>query len=107
MESCVTSQEVSDFIQSLQNDFHTNQILPLVLSPLIYPHSSDISLATLIESSTPLPRVSAGGELAGLVLELGYGCMESKEDVLLLLQQFPPAELTSSCVARVIGEHSC
>ena len=103
VEFNMNAQEVTDFILSLQRDIRSNQMLQLVLSPLIYPHSSDISLTTLIDPAPPLPRLSSCSDLPHLLLELGYSGVGTREEVLLLLQQFSISDLSPLCVARVIG----
>lgn len=100
-ESCLTSKQISEFVIFLQNDFLSNQPYSLVLSPLIHPHSSDISMATLLEPA--MSRVSAVTELSGLLLELGYSSTRDREEVLLLLQQFSVSQLTPACLAKVLG----
>ena len=100
-DSCLTSNQISDFVIFLQNDFLSNQPYSLVLSPLIYPHSSDISMATLLEPA--MSRVSAVTDLSGLLLELGYSSTRDREEVLLLLQQFSVNQLTPGCLAKVLG----
>ena len=94
---------MSEFIIFLQREIRSNQMLPLVLSPLVYPHSSDISIATLIDPAPPLPRLAASSDLSGLLLELGYAGTGTREEVLAVLQQFSLSDLSPACVAKVLG----
>ncbi|KAI6659252.1 hypothetical protein LOD99_14925 [Oopsacas minuta] len=101
LDSCMTSKEITEFIIFLQKELHSNQPYSLVLSPLIYQHSLDISIATLLEPA--MSRISGVSELCDMILELGYSCTYSREDVVMLLQQLSILQLSAGCIAKVLG----
>ncbi|GAB1606660.1 Hypothetical predicted protein [Argonauta hians] len=89
------------FLNTLRKDF-PRACVPIVLSPLLYPETEDISLETFSDTFT-MPVSMNEASLGDMVLEAGCACTSSVEECRNTLLQFCPKELKPSAVAQVMG----
>lgn len=98
----VGDDQVSAFLETLKKDFPKERV-PVVLAPLLYPETKDISTDNLFpEPSTP-SKVVMEDDLADLMLEIGYSSCASVEDCQDTLTNFGVQDITPASVARVLG----
>ncbi|KAJ7383190.1 CCR4-NOT transcription complex subunit 1 [Desmophyllum pertusum] len=101
----VGDDQVSAFLETLKKDFPKERV-PVVLAPLLYPETQDISPDNLIpEPSTP-SKIVMEDDLADLMQEIGYSSCSSVEDCRGTLVQFGVQDITPAAVARVLGKKS-
>ncbi|KAL3860717.1 hypothetical protein ACJMK2_010802 [Sinanodonta woodiana] len=89
------------FIKTLRKDFPRDRV-PVVLSPLLFPETEDISVEKLT-FLTSMPKSNLDASLADMVLESGYSCTSSIEECRSLLMQVGQREISPASVARVLG----
>ncbi|KAK3085676.1 hypothetical protein FSP39_006989 [Pinctada imbricata] len=89
------------FLKALRKDFPFERV-PVILGPLLYPDSEDLSVEKLADTSN-MPKSMLDASLAEMIQEAGYSCSSSIEECRANLMQFGLREITPASVACVLG----
>eukprot|EP00124_Ichthyophonus_hoferi_P004310 Ihof_evm1s459 gene=Ihof_evmTU1s459 len=96
--------QYTNFLQQLRKSWPQEDTQgPLI--PLLYGDEHDLCIAMMEdkEETDMMLLGTSNVDLAGMMEELGYSCIATKEEAIELLTQFRPDQLVAECMARVLG----
>jgi len=100
----IKPEDEAAFLDSLRRDFPKERV-PFVLAPLLYKEDRDqeeVSFRLNFDPGT-MPRSGADTKLCDIMEEIGYLACKSREECKETLGRYGVHNITSQCVARVLG----